>query len=476
MKKIAIMALGTLMLASCSEDNTSLNPVDNGKISLSVDGSVLMSRTSTAENGGVITTTFVAEDKVGVYAGGGASATNVEYKVASDGSKLETANPIVFQSNQDAELRAYTPYVAEATATGVAFSVAADQTTSESFNASNFMTSTATVSKESPSASLKFTPRMALVYVEMAGELGSGTTGLTLCGMKPALNWSASSDLAEISGEATDVAMHKAEADAPVFMAFVPAQASTEGEALFSIVIGSKKFTYTPANAIEFKANTVKRFKLTVNSDQSVNIESSVVPGTDWTEDGDQTEIGEGEIVPDRVELISAAEGDFTGKVLNSATGMQGASEGWNAILNSPDNGSITIAGNEAVIETKAGTSGWYQRALVFRTPAGKGTAGKYRLEFDVKGGTDIQVAVMRGQTKDVFTGNAFFNVAGAKTSGKIEKTETEYTRKSLEVDLSMVSNGAVDFSTGLTVVFNAKDAKTDQIHCIRNVTMAEAE
>lgn len=474
MKRISFVALGALLLASCSEEREPQNPVAEN-IRLTVDNSVLMSRTSTAENEGVVKTVFVAGDKIGVYATGGAVAANVEYTVAADGSALESSAPIAFSSSEAAALKAYSPFSADATASGVTFAIAADQSSAELFNGSNFMTATASATKEAPSASLSFNPRMALVYVEMAGELGAGTTALTLCGMKPAVEWSAADDNAVTTGNATDVTMHKLAGDAPVFMAFVPAQTSADGATLFNITIADKKFGYTPAAGIDFKAGTVKRFRLTVNDDRTVNIESSVVPGTDWTEDGDMTEIGSGEIVPARMELISAAEGDFTGKTLAAVTGLQGTVEGWNAVISSPANATMTINGDEAVVETLTGTSGWYQRALVYRTPAGKGSEQKYRLEFDVKGGTDIQVAVMRGQTKDVFTGNAYFNVGGATTSGKVEKTEAEYTRKSLLVDMSQISTGAVDFSTGIAVVFYAKDAKSDQTHCFRNVSLVEA-
>ncbi len=471
MKKITFLALSTLLLASCSDDNAPQAPAGNGAISLSISGPVVLSRTSTSETDGVIKTSFVAGDEIGVSATGGAIAANVKHTVAADGSKLDPEQPIEIQYNVAAQLQAYSPYTAEATADGVTFNVKADQSADADFNASNFMTAKASVTKENPAASLTFTPRTALIYVEMAGALGENAESLTLCGMQSGLSWKSATDAVATQGDAADVKMYKV-AGSQVFMAFVPAQSSIAGQPLFAITIGSNEYTYTPTGTIEFKANTVKRFKLTVNADATVNIESSVVSGSDWTEDGTDTENGEGEITRRYVELISAAEGDFTGKELATATGMQGAQAGWNAILNNSNSSTITISGDEAVIATDGGS--WYQRALYFRAPNGKGTAHKYVLEFDVKGGTDIQVAVMRGQQAGAFTSNAYFEVGGA-TAAKVERTEAEYTHKSLQVDLSKISTGDVDFSTGIGVIFFAKD-NAAQTHSIKNVSLIEIE
>lgn len=472
MKKFAFIAASTLLLASCSEENAPVNPAENQAITLSISEPVVLSRTVTSETGNVLKTTFVAGDQIGVSATGGASATNAKFTVSADGTSLTTETPITFQFNTDAALTAYTPYV-EGTSANVTFSIKPDQTVANDFNASNFMTSKATVSKANPTASLTFSPRMTLVYVEMAGALGVNATNLKLRGIKPSLSWTASNDAVAADGDATDVTMHKA-ADKSVFMAFIPAQTTTAGEQLFAITIGSDSYSYKPTGAIEFKEGTVKRFKLTVNADQTVNIESSVVNGTDWTNDGNATENESGELTRNYLELISVADGKFTGKTLTPATGMQGAKEGWNAII-ANNSSTITIEGDAAVIATNGGS--WYQRALYFRTPnnININTAHKYQLQFEVKGGTDIQVAVMRGQEKDIFTSNAFFAVAGILEK-KVEKTEADYTTKTLVVDFSQISQGNVDFSTGIGVIFNAKDYTAGQTHYIKNVSLIEIE
>lgn len=470
MKKFAFIAASTLLLASCSEENAPVNPAENQAITLSISEPVVLSRTVTSETGNVLKTTFVAGDKIGVSATGGASATNAKFTVSADGTSLTTETPINFQFNTDAALTAYTPYAA-GESPNVTFTIKPDQTVANDFNASNFMTSKATVSKANPTASLTFSPRMTLVYVEMAGALGVNATNLKLRGIKPSLTWTASTDAVVADGDATDVTMHKA-ADKSVFMAFIPAQTTTAGEQLFAITIGSDSYSYKPNGAIEFKEGTVKRFKLTVNADQTVNIESSVAGVTDWT-DTSATENENGELTRNYLELISVADGTFTGKTLNPITGLSGAKEGWNALIAGTDNSStITIENDESVITTKGGL--WYQRGLYFRSPNGIGTQHKYQLKFEVKGGTDIQVAVMRGQETGTFTSNAYFAVAG-NTAAKAEKTEADYTTKTLEVDLSKISTGNVDFSTGIGVIFYAKD-NTEQTHYIKNVSLIEVE
>lgn len=472
MKKFAFIAASTLLLASCSEENAPVNPAENQAITLSISEPVVLSRTVTSETDGVLKTTFVAGDQIGVSATGGASATNAKFTVSSDGTSLTTDTPINFQFNTEAVLTAYTPYAA-GESPNVTFTIKPDQTVADDFNASNFMTSKATVSKANPTASLTFSPRMTLVYVEMAGALGVNATNLKLRGIKPSLTWTASNDAVAADGDATDVTMHKA-ADKSVFMAFIPAQTTTAGEQLFAITIGSDSYSYKPTGAIEFKEGTVKRFKLTVNADQTVNIESSVAGVTDWT-DTSATENENGELTRNYLELISVANGTFTGKTLNQITGMSSAKEGWNALIAGTDNSStITIENDESVITTKGGL--WYQRALYFRTPnnININTAHKYQLKFEVKGGTDIQVAVMRGQETGTFTSNAYFAVAG-NTAAKVEKTEADYTTKTLEVDLSKISTGDVDFSTGIGVIFFAKE-NTEQTHYIKNVSLIEVE
>ncbi len=473
MKKFAFIAASTLLLASCSEENAPVNPAENQAITLSISEPVVLSRTVTSETGNVLKTTFVAGDQIGVSATGGASATNAKFTVSADGTSLTTETPINFQFNTEAVLTAYTPYAA-GTSANVAFTIKPDQTVADDFNASNFMTSKATVSKANPTASLTFSPRMTLVYVEMAGALGVNATNLKLRGIKPSLTWTASTDAVVAEGGATDVTMHKA-ADKSVFMAFIPAQTTTAGEQLFAITIGSDSYSYKPTGEIAFKEGTVKRFKLTVNADQTVNIESSVVNGTDWTNDGNATENESGELTRNYLELISVADGTFTGKTLNPITGLSGAQEGWNALIAGTDNSStITIENDAAVIATNGGS--WYQRALYFRAPnnININTAHKFQLKFEVKGGTDIQVAVMRGQETGTFTSNAYFAVAG-NTAAKVEKTEADYTTKTLEVDLSKISTGNVDFSTGIGVIFFAKDG-TEQTHYIKNVSLIEIE
>lgn len=471
MKKFAFIAASTLLLASCSEENAPVNPAENQAITLSISEPVVLSRTVTSETDNVLKTTFVANDQIGVSATGGASATNAKFTVSSDGTSLTTDTPINFQFNTEAVLTAYTPYAA-GESPNVTFTIKPDQTVANDFNASNFMTSKATVSKANPTASLTFSPRMTLVYVEMAGALGVNATNLKLRGIKPSLTWTASNDAVAADGDATDVTMHKV-ADKSVFMAFIPAQTTTAGEQLFAITIGSDSYSYKPTGAIEFKEGTVKRFKLTVHADQTVNIESTVVNGTDWTNDGDATENVGGELTRNYLELISVANGTFTGKTLHAATGMQGAKEGWNALIAGTGNSStITIEDDAAVIATNGGS--WYQRGLYFRSPNGIGTQHKYQLKFDVKGGTDIQIAVMRGQETGTFTSNAYFAVAG-NTAAKVEKTEADYTTKTLEVDLSKISTGNVDFSTGIGVIFYAKD-NTEQTHYIKNVSLIEIE
>ena len=153
---------------------------------------------------------------------------------------------------------------------------------------------------------------------------------------------------------------------------------------------------------------------------------------------------------------------------------MSSAKEGWNALIAGTGNSStITIEGDAAVITTNGGS--WYQRGLYFRSPNGIGTQHKYALKFEVKGGTPMNVRVMRGQQAG-FTANADFSVNGA-SSGSGVTTTSDYELKTLEVDLSKLANpaGDADFSTGIGVLFFAA-SNAEQTHYIKNVSLIEIE
>lgn len=493
---LAAMAVVALFTACSNEEENMMVPAEGAEVNFVIGGPV--TRTSTTEDAaGKYITNFVATDQIGIYATGGATGTNALYKVASDGTTLESTQEISYTSTDKTTFYAYSPYQENQTGSTVSFSVKSNQSAEADFNASNFMTTViANKTSADPNIELTFKPRLTLVRLEMAGELGKTASAVSVNG-KPTLTWTyaantSSDENADIatSGNAINIPMYHQNSDKtldnPVFAAFLPEQKTTTGVPFFTITIGSSTYTYTPSAAIDLKANTIKKFKISIAADGTTRVLATTTNEVTWTEDGTIVENNNAEVSKQMIELISADAGDFSKATLNaSVTGLQGTTEGWNpVIVNSYATIEINSSENAATI-TGTGTGAWYQRALTYRTADNAGTLGKYTLSFSIKSNnsTDITVAVMRGQTTNIYTTNAYFMV-GAATAGKAESTTSSYVTKSLTVDFSKIKEASgneraatvEDLATGIMVLFYAKDAKggTDT-HYIKDVTLEEA-
>ena len=130
-------------------------------------------------------------------------------------------------------------------------------------------------------------------------------------------------------------------------------------------------------------------------------------------------------------------------------------------------------------------TGAWYQKALVYRTPDNAGSLGKYKLSFKVKStnGNDIIVRVMRGQTKDVFTSNAYFCTGTNGFTGQAltAKTTDAYESKVVNIDLSKITNAttaatAADLATGITISFSTKTVTDAETYYIKDVKLVEVK
>ena len=300
-KYISFAAFGAaLVLATgCSQDieNNIVNE-ESTPINFTIGGEGVITRTSTVENASGYKTSFLAGDQIGIYATGiTAAASNVLYAVNSDGSSLNSTTPINLKKNETAQVYAYAPYVEGQTAEKVSFEVKDDQSTLANFNASNFLTtSVADVTANNASISLSFKPRMALIRVEMQGELGKTATKVTANAIR-SLIWKyvidpANSDI-EVSGTATDVIMYNqtvaTETNNPVFTAFVPAQTIPSGSKFLRMTVVTDKETQTtatyafkPSSAFALKGGSINKFVININADGSVDIVASNINVEGW--------------------------------------------------------------------------------------------------------------------------------------------------------------------------------------------------
>lgn len=483
---LAIMAATMMTLGACSNEEVLENT--SRKVNFVIGGPI--TRTTTAENTeGKYITDFVADDPIGIYAAGGAIATNALYKVAADGSSLNSSEEISYTSSDATTFYAYSPYQANQTGNTISFNVKTNQSTEADFNASNFMTTVISgKTSADPNIVLNFKPRLTLVRLEMTGALGKTATAVNVNG-KPTVTWTyattnatGNADIAT-SGTQTNIPMYHQNANKtsedPVFAAFLPAQEVTAGTPFFTITIGSSTYNYTPSSAIALSPNTVKRFKISIGADGTTKVLATVTDNVTWIEDGTLVEITGAEVTEQKIELISKDAGDFSKVTLNpSVNGLPSVtSVGWTPV----NANNVTIQKEEAenaisILNTNSSSS-WYNRALVYVTEPGKGTLGTYTLTFYAKSSAagELQFAALQAQTSP----NTWFKM-GTTVGANYMSTTTEYVKKEVIIDLRTKkesgesSTTIEDLAKGILVLFTPKTSDTNVTYYIKDVTLIE--
>lgn len=491
------LALGAVVLSSCQNEDNEIVNESTTPVSFTINGQEAITRSLTTPKAESYATAFVANDQIGIYATGAATATNACYTVDSDGTGL-TGSTVTINKTGNAQFFAYAPYKAEATAEAVAHSVAINQQDAEAYNASNFLTAkVADVTAENPNVAFAFNPRLSLVRVELTGDKGVTTTDVKI-NAKSAISWNPTTDEVTATGNAAAITFHKEDVDAThaVFTAFVPSQTIAGGTQVLVMTVGDKTYAFKPANDVTLTAGAVNKINVKIAGTSTPeitteNIKFSGISVNDWTVNNIVVNDGEiEEVVAAPIELISAADGTFTAETaLKAVTGYQGCVVGWNALaVKNGETAHATIGYDETEGAMKVdllATGAWYQKALVYRTPDNAGSLGKYKLSFKVKStnGKDIIVRVMRGQTKDVFTSNAYFCTGTNGFTGQAltAKTTDAYESKVVNIDLSKITNAstaatAADLATGITISFSTKTVTDAETYYIKDVKLVEVK
>lgn len=492
------LALGAVVLSSCQNEDNEIVNESTTPVNFTINGQEAITRSLTTPKENSYATAFVANDQIGIYATGAATATNACYTVAADGTGL-TGSTVTINKTGNAQFFAYAPYKADATAEAVAHSVAINQQYAEAYNASNFLTAkVADITAENPNVAFAFNPRLSLVCVELTGDKGVTTTDVKI-NAKSTISWNPTTDEVTATGNAAAITFHKEDVDAThaIFTAFVPSQTIAGGTQVLIMTVGDKTYAFKPANDVTLTAGAVNKINVKIAGTSgpeitTENIKFSGISVNDWTVNDIVVNDGEiEEIVPAPIELISAAEGTFTaGTALKAVTGYQGCVVGWNALnVKDGENDLATIGYDETEAAMKvdiAAGGAWYKKALVYRTPDNAGSLGKYKLSFKVKStnGKDIIVKVMRGQTKGVFTDNAYFCTGTNGFTGQPLATKNataNYESKVVNVDLSMLNNATTatttaDLATGITISFSTKAVDEADTYFIKDVKLVEVK
>lgn len=475
-----LMALAaTAIMSACSTENEFTPQTSGAKVNFYVDNGPI---TRTAVNTGDAKTTFVANDKIGIFATGGATASNVGYKVADGTAGTLEALGTAVEWTKDAtgDFYAYYPYAAGTVTGDVTFTVG-DQTDATSFNKNDFMVATKkNIAKESD---IKFTfaHGLSLVKVVLAGDKAKDITNVILT-VKPTVKWAYATNAFATDGTATEIKMWQIATDAQEYWAVVPAQSIATGTEFVKIVAGGKNYTYKPTADITLDRAHSKKFTLTLGEAGKAIVVATDIETDGWEEDVEETGKTEEEKVP-AVELISADAGKFTSETpLAPQTAKEKCAEGWNYIM-SEANGTVAFDGTDALAITKLTTGGasWYNGTIYYCTKAGKATKAVYELKFKMKStaGNDIQIAVM-----PCLTDNYYFQRVGMKNSYVYQTATETYVEYTFQFDLSKLQTTANSESTAaptaeqinkILVYFTPKSTSESTFY-IKDVTFIEVK
>lgn len=309
-KNLIFALAGALAMTACSNEmeqqlaEGSGNSGQEVKFTVGIEN---LSRTAIAEGEGVLKTTFVNEDAIGIFAyrEGETEPAYKNVKYTYNASKSEwNSDKAITSDGTKLSYYAYYPYVDGVTdPSQLNITVSADQT--GGFSKDDVLTAQNTTAEaDAPSVTLTFKHAFAMVQVGIkSGLTDDAEATVTLESIQPTALVNAKEATAVVSGDVTSIKMQKTSAaDKWEYRAIVPAQEIASGSKLLTIVAGGKTYavTYssTEGKAVSYEAG--KALQITVNSLVALPKGNEVTIGgsiTDW--DASTSDPGEGDV--DRV-------------------------------------------------------------------------------------------------------------------------------------------------------------------------------
>lgn len=369
------LAFATI-LTGCSNEEGNIELSGENKINLFIDGPA--SRITTIGNA----TTFDTGDQIAINSVGLApEMENETFTVAADGS-LEANLSFYYDGNKSAHFYAHYPVSASHSQGTVTVTVPTIQNGVEQYNATDFMTATATGSASTNNGGvyLKFSHRLSLVKIIWEGS--TTATDIELFGIKPGLTWTYATDLLTPVGDATNIVMWKVDASKQEYWALIPPQTIAKGTKLLEIKDGDKVYPYTPNIDITFNDKHVRKITLNAKEENGpVEVVMTNISIESWEEDD---EISEGDLesttLPKSI-LIDEATGKFTGVTALTALTKNTTKAGvWGFDADTDDDAKIELVTcpvdentkaihinipkykKDSQIETK-----WYENALYYQ-------------------------------------------------------------------------------------------------------------
>lgn len=471
-----LMALAaTAIMSACSTENEFAPQTSGAKVNFYVDNGPITRTTVDKENA---STKFVEGDEIGIFATGGATGSNVGYKVSAgtEGTLSPIGSDIEWTTADEGNFYAYYPYAAGNVTDKVNFTVT-DQTDADEFAKNDFLVATKTSVSNQTDIKFQFAHGLSLVQVVLNGDKAAEATEVTLTA-KPTVEWAFADNTFTTSGDAKAIKMWKIADNPQTYWAMVPAQ-TIPAEAFVKITASGKNYTYTPSEAIKLSTAKIKKFNLQLGkAGQAISV-STNMNTDDWTDDENPTDGNTEEKTEPAVELISAADGTFTAEtVFNTVTQKQNCVKGWNSFM-ADANGKIEVV--DGALQIAATTGSWHNSTAYYCAEGA--TPATYELVFkaqtDAVTEKDIQISVIACSEA-----NDYFVRVGLASSYIYQTLGAEYAEYKFKFDLSKIRRGAANATeeeasasdlSKILIYFTPKK-KTGENFYIKDVTFIEVK
>lgn len=499
-KNLIFALAGALAMTACSNEmeqqlaEGSGNSGQEVKFTVGIEN---LSRTAIAEGEGVLKTTFVNEDAIGIFAykEGETEPAYTNVKYTYNGSAW-TSEQAITSDGTKLSYYAYYPYMDRVTdPSQLNITVSADQTSG--FSKDDVLTAQNTTAEaRAENVTLTFNHAFAMVQVGIKSGLTTDTEAtVTLESIRPTAVVNAKDATATVSGELTSIKMQKTNADKWEYRAIVPAQDIASGSKLLTIVAGGKTYavTYssTEGQVVSYVAG--KALQITVNSlvalpeGNEVTIDGSI---TDW--DASTSDPGEGDVteVPTESLDLSALEG-FDAMVLKSGWGTDKVTGEENLWFKRETIENLVtyekIGGNEIKMLLMQGEkkAAWNNNSIGFHSGLMFDNTKNYILTFDAKSeeasGT-ISVGISNSTDTELFLLDSGATIASKTVSSTYQSfTVTfDFTQAATNIASSAssvttaTSTTSADTNSGINIVFynntNNKDASS--ILYVKNIKL----
>ena len=302
MKKLFFFAAAaSVMLAACSSDNEEATVAEKSAIRLSTQSLTGMTRAAQnlqltqfdeSENVSI----FLVENVGGTQTPSGTNVTSytnpLAYTTGASGALTPAADQFWPQDGNGLFIfgvypaSAVTPSTAY-NATGISFSVAANQSTDANYKASDLMTGTAANPVIRTTAAVPMTFTHLLTKVDVNLTAGDGFTDtqmadavVSILGTKPTTTFNVQDDIVgAASGDATTITAGTGAANSAII---VP-QTIVAGASFIKVTVGGGDYIYKMGADTDFDSKKCYTFNITVNK---TGLVLTVTTITDWVNGG----------------------------------------------------------------------------------------------------------------------------------------------------------------------------------------------